>query len=89
MQVRPSFLLRGVQNNFTIIIEGICDATADAHNISATQLEEHFHARLYSFDLISLTNIVLLGKCHRYHCPLSSRTRSSQEEHLTPLCPHR
>ena len=34
-------------NNFTIIIEGICDATADAHDISATQLEQHFHARLY------------------------------------------
>ena len=63
MQVRPSFLLRGVQNNFTIISEGICDATADAHNISATQLEEHFHVRLYwiPFNLIGLTNIVLLG----------------------------
>ena len=47
MQARPSFMLRGVKNNFTIIIEGVCDATADAHNISATQLEEHFHARLY------------------------------------------
>ena len=88
MQVRPSFLLRGVQNNFTIIIEGICDATADAHNISATQLEEHFHARLYCFDLISLTNIVLLGKCHRYHCLVPSGIRSAQEKYLAALCPN-
>ncbi len=46
MQVRFSFPAREAQRTLMIIIEGICDATGDAHNISSAQLEEHFHARL-------------------------------------------
>lgn len=75
----------------TMKIQGICDAAGDASNISVAQLEEHFHARLYSFsfDAITLISIVFLGECHWYHCPVSSSIQPSQEKHLAALCPDR